>query len=258
MDITLFHAVILGCVEGVTEFLPISSTAHLILVGQLLHIEQSEFMKSFEIIIQLGAILAVVVLYWRQLTNIAVIKRLIVAFIPTGVLGLFFYKVIKTYLMDSDTVILSTLFFGGLFLILFEKWHTDRKDAIADITTISYRHCILIGLFQAVAMIPGVSRSAATIIGGLILGFKRETIVAFSFLLAMPTMMAATGYDLMKNASTFSVQQSFVLSVGFVTAFITAIFGIKFFLAYIQKHSFSTFGVYRIVIAIIFCVIFFV
>ncbi|MFA5986870.1 MAG: undecaprenyl-diphosphatase UppP [Parcubacteria group bacterium] len=255
---TWIQALILGCIEGVTEFLPISSTAHLILISHVMHIVQTDFMKSFEIIIQLGAILAVVALYWKQLLNVEILKRLIVAFIPTGVLGVVFYHVVKKYLMDNDAVILGALFFGGLFLILFEKWHTEKSDALNDIATISYKKCLAIGVFQSIAMIPGVSRSAATIIGGLVMGFKRETIVKFSFLLAMPTMVAATGLDLVKNVSSFSASQSHVLAIGFITAFITAILGIKFFLVYIQKHSFASFGVYRMIIAIVFFILFFV
>ncbi len=258
VDMTWIQALILGCVEGITEFLPISSTAHLILTSHVLGIGQTEFMKSFEIIIQLGAILAVVVLYWRELMNMEVIKRLIVAFVPTGILGVLFYNVIKTYLMNSDAVILMALFLGGLFLVLFEKWHVEKNDVISDISAISYKKCLVIGIFQSIAMIPGISRSAATIIGGLALGFKRETIVAFSFLLAVPTMIAATGFDLIKNASSFSSSQAVVLAIGFVTAFVTAILGIKFFLAYIRKHSFATFGIYRMIIAMVFFALFFI
>lgn len=258
MDMSWLQAFILGCIEGVTEFLPISSTAHLILTSHVMHIAQTDFMKSFEIIIQMGAILAVVVLYWKQLLNIEVLKRLIVAFIPTGVLGVVFYHTVKKYLMSNDVVILGALFFGGLLLILFEKWHAEKSDAFDDIAIISYKKCLAIGVFQSIAMIPGVSRSAATIIGGLVMGFKRETIVTFSFLLAMPTMIAATGLDLVKNASSFSASQSYVLAIGFVTALITAILGIKFFLVYIQKHSFASFGVYRMIIAIVFFILFFV
>jgi undecaprenyl-diphosphatase len=257
VEITALQAFIFGCVEGVTEFLPISSTAHLILLSHVLHIEQTEFLKSFEIIIQLGAILAVMVLYWRQLMNFDVIKRLIVSFVPTGVFGVLFYNVVKQYLMENNAVIIGALFLGGAFLILFEKWYVEGKDVMDDVAKIPYGKCLAIGMFQSIAMIPGVSRSAATIIGGLFIGFKRETIVQFSFLLAMPTMIAATGYDLMNNASSFSMSQAHVLVIGFITAFITAILGIKFFLSYIQKHTFTTFGMYRIIISMIFFVLFF-
>ncbi len=250
--LNFIQVIILGIVEGITEFLPISSTAHLILVSDLLRLAQTEFMKSFEIIIQLGAILAVVFLYWRAFLNTDVLKRLVIAFIPTGILGLVFYKVIKHYLLGNTSVVLWSLFLGGLILIIFEKWYKEKENSLEEIANIPYRQCLIIGLFQSVAMIPGVSRSAATIIGGLLLGLRRKTIVEFSFLLATPTMLAATGLDLIKNANAFSIEQFDLLSVGFVVSFVTAIIGIKFLLAYIQKNNFIAFGVYRIAIVILF------
>lgn len=257
IEMTWVQAVVLGVVEGVTEFLPVSSTAHLVLASHILRIGQTDFMKSFEIVIQLGAILAVIVLYWRQLMNMSVIKRLLVAFLPTGLLGFVFYGVVKTYLLENNAVILATLFFGGLFLVIFEKLHIERADAIDDIATISYTKCLMIGFFQSIAMVPGMSRSASTIIGGLVMGFKREVIVAFSFLLAIPTMIAATGFDLIKSAHLFSGDQAMLLATGFIMAFFTAIVGIKFFLAYVQKHSFIVFGAYRMIIAVVFFLLFF-
>lgn len=249
-----FQAIILGVVEGITEFLPISSTAHLILASDILEITQTDFIKSFEIIIQLGAILAVVLLYWKTLWKMETIKKLMVAFIPTGILGLIFHKIIKINLLGSLGVILWSLFLGGILLIIFEKWHKDKENYSEDVSSITYKQCLCIGLFQSIAMIPGVSRSAATIIGGLALGLKRRTIVEFSFLLAVPTMLAATGLDLFNNARNFSLNESHLLVVGFTTSFIMAIMGIKFLLAYIQKRSFITFGIYRIFAVILFLV----
>ena len=247
--LSFFHAIILGIIEGITEFLPISSTGHLVLASAFLHITETEFLKSFEIIIQLGSILAVVVLYWKKLWQWELIKRLVVAFIPTGILGLLFYKIIKHYLFGNTSVVLWSLFLGGIFLVAFEYWHTEKISTHEEVDTISYRDCLLIGLFQSVAMIPGVSRSAATIVGGLLLGYKRKQIVEFSFLLAIPTMLAATGLDLVKNIHSFSSGQFGTLAVGFITAFIVAVFAIKFFLDYIKRHTFIGFGVYRIIIA---------
>jgi undecaprenyl-diphosphatase len=245
-------AVILGIVEGVSEFLPISSTGHLILASHLMGLEHTEFLKSFEISIQVGAILSVVALYWRLLlVNLEVIKRVIVAFIPTGVLGLTLYKVVKGYLLGSPNVVLWSLFLGGVFLIVFELWHREKEDDTGDMTRISYRDAFIIGLFQSIAMVPGVSRSASTIIGGLILGMKRKTIVEFSFLLAVPTMLAATVYDLMKSASQMSLPQIDCLIAGFVTSFIVALLSIKFLLRFIQTHTFTAFGIYRILVAFI-------
>lgn len=249
----IFHALILGTVQGITEFLPISSTGHLILAEKILNLSQGEFLKSFDIIIQLGSILAVVVLYWRQLlTRWAIIKRIAVAFIPTGILGLVFYKLVKAYLLGNDTVVLWSLFLGGIFLIGFELLYREKDGAHSDLETISYKKSFIIGLFQSIAMVPGVSRSAATILGGLIIGLKRKTIVEFSFLLAVPTMLAATGMDLIKSANQFSLTQWNFLAVGFVVSFIVAILSIKFLLNFIKKRSFIPFGIYRVIIAFLF------
>lgn len=250
---SFIDAVILGIIEGVTEFLPISSTAHLILSSHLLKLPQTEFLKSFEIIIQLGAILAVVVLYAKSmLVRPEILKKVAAAFIPTAVLGLFFYKIIKKFFMGNTDIILWALFLGGIFLILFDLKHKENESATGDITSMSFKTAILIGCFQALAFIPGVSRAAATIIGGLILGMKRKTIVEFSFLLAIPTMAAATGLDILKNAHSFSMDQCSLLAAGFVTAFFVAILSIKFLLHFIQKHNFIAFGIYRVLIVIVF------
>jgi len=250
---TIIHALIFGLVEGITEFLPISSTAHLILTANLLTIPQTDYIKSFEIIIQLGAILAVVVLYFKRFFEIEVLKRLIVAFIPTGILGLTLYKMIKSYLLGNTTIILTAMALGGLILILLERFvfKTASTDA-PDITTISYKHCLALGLFQSIAMIPGVSRSGATIAGGMIIGIPRKTIVEFSFLLAAPTMAAATLLDLLKSAGSWSSDQTTSLAIGFIAAFVTAIFAIKWLLKFISGHTFVPFGIYRIAVSLLF------
>ncbi len=248
-----FQTLIMSIVEGITEFLPISSTGHLMLTARVLGLAQTDFLKTFEITIQFGAILSVVALYWKQLlVDVQVLTKVVTAFIPTAVLGLVFYKIIKTYLLTNCNVVLWSLLIGGLALICFELLHKENEDAVGDYGSISYTTCLLIGVFQAIAMIPGVSRSAATIVGGLILGLKRKTIVEFSFLLAVPTMLAATGLDLLKNASGFSVDQLSCLSVGFVFSFISALIGVKFLLRFIKNHTFIPFGIYRIVLAIVF------
>lgn len=257
---SILETLILGIIEGITEFLPISSTGHLILASNLLSIDQNNFLKSFEIIIQLGAISSVIFLYWRSLFKIETIKKLIIGFIPTGIIGLLFYKIVKTYLLSSPATVLWALIIGGIVLIIFELWLKNKNQANAinntdldqeDISNITYKQSALIGLFQSIAIIPGVSRSAATIIGGMLLGLKRKTIVEFSFLLAVPTMVFASGYDIFKNASSFSTDQIGTLILGFCTAFIVAIFAIKFFIRFISHHTFIPFGIYRIVIAII-------
>jgi undecaprenyl-diphosphatase len=249
---TLLQAIILGIVEGLTEFLPISSTGHLILASKLLGLSQTDFQKSFEIAIQLGAIASVIMLYWRSFLDPAVLSRVLVAFIPTGVIGFALYKVVKTYLFDSEAVVLWALGLGGVALIVFELLHREREDAVDDVASISYTKALLIGVFQSLSIVPGVSRAGATIVGGLILGLTRTTIVLFSFLLAVPTMLAATGYDLLKNASSFSAGQFGVLAAGFIASFVVALLAIKFLLAFVRTHTFIPFGIYRIVIALIF------
>lgn len=249
----LFQSIILGVVEGISEFLPISSTGHLILTSKLLGLPPTEFVKSFEISIQLGAILSVVVLYWRLLIkNLEVWKRLLVAFAPTAVLGLAFYKLIKHYLLGNADVVVAALFVGGIALILFEMWHKEKENHTDSLELIPYKKAVLIGLFQSISMVPGVSRAAATIVGGLAVGLKRKTIVEFSFLLAVPTMLAATVLDLFKSAHAFTTDETQVMISGFVCSFIVAALSIKFLLKYIQRHTFIAFGIYRIAIALFF------
>lgn len=254
----IFETIILGVVEGFTEFLPISSTGHLILTSHLLRLEQDGFLKSFEIAIQLGAIMSVVVLYFKKfLLNWEVIKRIAVAFAPTVVVGFVMYGFIKNVLLGSMATVLWSLFLGGVALIIFEFWYRNKElTTERNVADISYLHCFWIGLFQAVSIVPGVSRAAATILGGLWLGIHRKTIVEFSFLLALPTMAGATGLDLIKNAASFSSDQFGVLAVGFVVSFITAILAIKFLISFIQGHTFVLFGVYRIILAIVFSILF--
>ncbi len=251
-------ALILGIVEGITEFLPVSSTGHLILTSTLLGLPSTEFLKSFEIAIQLGAILAVVCLYWRSFLDVSILKKLLVGFIPTAAIGLALYKVIKTYLLGNPAIVLWALALGGVALIVFELLHKEKprqgegEDAISDIT-LWQSFCV--GLFQAVAVIPGVSRSAATIMGGLLIGVRRSAIVQFSFLLAVPTMAAATGLDMLKSASLFSFSQAGVLAVGFISAFVVALFSMRFLLRFVRTHTFIPFGIYRIGAAILFFLI---
>jgi undecaprenyl-diphosphatase len=180
-------------------------------------------------------------------------KRLVVAFIPTGIIGLTLYKAIKGYLLGNMSILLTAMALGGLILILLEKTlFKNTSTETIDVTTISYKQCLALGLFQSIAIIPGVSRSAATIAGGMIMGIPRKTIVEFSFLLAAPTMAAATLLDLLKSAGSWSGDQTQALAVGFIAAFITAIAAIKWLLKYIAGHTFVPFGIYRILAAIAF------
>lgn len=249
---SIFYAFILGIIEGITEFLPISSTGHLILTADLLNIPISEFLKTFEISIQLGAILSVLVLYWKRLiVDKKLISKVVLAFLPTAVIGLIFYSFIKNVLLENNQVVLWSLFLGGIILLVYERWIRTPISGI-DLNSITYKQSFLIGLFQSVSIIPGVSRAAATILGGLLVGLNRSTIVEFSFLLAIPTMGAATVLDLSKSADSFSSSQFGVLAVGFITAFFVSMVTIKWLLKYIQTHNFKIFGLYRIAVALLF------
>ncbi len=250
---TLIQTVVLGIIEGLTEFLPISSTAHLVLASKLLNLKTSDFLKSFEISIQLGAICSVIFLYWRTLiSKWELNKKIITAFIPTAVAGLFFYKLVKNILLENYFISIYALLFGGIAIILFELLHKEKEGSIGELSNITYGKAVVIGLFQSIAIIPGVSRAAATILGGMIMGIKRKTMVEFSFLLAIPTMAAATGLDLTKSVNSFSSSDFLSFSLGFAVSFITAILSIKFLLKFIQNNNFTYFGVYRIILALSF------
>ncbi|KKS70979.1 undecaprenyl-diphosphatase UppP [Candidatus Daviesbacteria bacterium RIFCSPLOWO2_01_FULL_43_38] len=247
------QALILSIVEGLSEFLPISSTGHLVLASELLGISQTEFVKSFEIIIQLGAILAIVALYAKTLlTNKTVWLRILAAFLPTAIVGFTLYRVIKNFLVGNTTITLAALFLGGIALIILELVHTEKDSHAGKIEDLTLKQSFLIGLIQSLSIIPGVSRSAATIIGGLFVGAKRKTAVEFSFLLAVPTMAAATGLDLLKSGFAFSQNEYSMILVGFAGSFIVAIFAVKFLLKFVQTHTFIPFGIYRIILALLF------
>ena len=236
----------------------------MILVAHWLKIPDTNALKDFEIVIQLGAILAVVVLYFKEFFNLEVIKKLIVAFIPTGIIGLTVYKLLKQYLLNNVLVVIISLFIGGIVMILVEKRQIrnskDKKEQLKefDIKEVTYKKAFYLGLWQSIAMIPGVSRSGATIVGGLLMDLKRETIVKFSFLLAVPTMLAATGLDLLKNYKDISSSEINSIAIGLITSFIFALIFIKWLINYVQKHNFISFGYYRIIIAIIFALVFFI
>jgi undecaprenyl-diphosphatase len=249
MDI--ISAIILAIIEGATEFLPVSSTGHLILTAAILNVPQTDFVKSFELSLEFASILSVVISYWRLLLDWKILKRLAVAFTPTGIVGLLLYRVFKEVLLGNQQIVLWALFLGGAFLVLFELLYRERST-IDDLSRIPYKHCLLIGLCQTISIIPGVSRSAPTIIGGLALGMKRKTIVLFSFLLAVPTMIAASGFDLINTAGTFSSSQVSILLIGFVTSFFVALAAIRLFLGYVGRHNFIPFGIYRIVLVVMF------
>ncbi len=247
----IFEAVIIAIVEGITEFLPVSSTGHMIITSSLLHIEKDAFTKLFEVAIQLGAILAVVVLYWKKFFNFKswhFYLKLIVAVIPALLLGFLFSDKIDE-LLESPTTVAVTLLIGGIILLFIDRvftTHTIDKEE-----DISYVRAFMIGVWQCIAMIPGVSRSASTIIGGMQQKLTRKLAAEFSFFLAVPTMCAATGYKLLKGYKIIHAEEIKLLLIGNLVAFVVAMIAIKFFIEYLQKHGFKLFGYYRIIAGIV-------
>jgi len=245
------QAVIIAIVEGITEFLPISSTGHMIITSSIMGIRGQEFTKTFEIAIQLGAILAVVVLYWRKFFDFSKWKfyiKLIVAVIPALVLGFLLSNRIDA-LLDSPTTVAISFLVGGVILLFVDNIfnvHTIQNEE-----NISYRRGLIIGCWQCLAMIPGVSRSAASIIGGMQQKLTRKLAAEFSFYLAVPTMIAATGYKLLKQYKNIHSEQIKLLAIGNLVAFVVAMIAIKFFITFLQKHGFKVFGVYRIIAGIV-------
>lgn len=246
----LIHILILSAIEGFTEFLPISSTAHLVLASTALGIEQTEFVKSFEIGIQAGAILAVVALYWRRFIEFKMIKRLFAAFVPTAFIGVLLYSTFKEILLGNELIATWSILIGGIVIVLFEVFHGEKSRASHDLSKIPLKKFFLIGLFQSVSLIPGVSRAAATILGGMLIGIKRKMIVEFSFLLAVPTMIGVTGYDLLQSTPLFSMEEIGMLTIGMVASFVAAMVAIKFFLRIVETKDLKPFGYYRIVLGI--------
>jgi undecaprenyl-diphosphatase len=256
---TYLDALILGIVEGLTEFLPISSTGHLMIAQELLGIADSNFATTFNIVIQLGAISAVALLYWRRLLiDHETMKRVFAAFVPTAVIGFALYQFIKQFLLKSIPVVLCSLAIGGVIMILFERLHGEKRDGLDKIPRMSYWQAVGVGLLQALAVVPGVSRAAATVLGGMALGIRRATTVEFSFLLAVPTTAAATAYDLYKSAGSMSLEHFELLTVGFATSFLVALIAIGWLLRFVKTHTFEAFGVYRILAAGVFFLLLYV
>jgi len=249
--VNYIQTIILAVIEGLTEFLPISSTGHLILAQNFLKINPTEFTKSFDIIIQLSAIIAVLVLYWKKIINSKYLwKQLIIAFIPTGILGFTLYKYVKNVLLENINITVFALLIGGLILLIVDRLPKQKIDS-KNIKQLKTRNLLSLGLYQSLSMIPGVSRSAATIVGGLFSGLSRVEAVEFSFLLAIPTMFAASGYDLFKTGFAFSSYEYSLLFIGSIFSFLSAIVAVKTFTSFVAKHNFTVFALYRIILAII-------
>ncbi len=244
---SIFQAIILAIVEGITEFLPVSSTGHMVIVSSLMGIADNHFVKMFTVAIQFGAILSVLVLYWRKfLQSFNFYLTLVVAFIPAAVFGKLFNDQIDA-LLENALVVGITLFLGGIVLLFVDKWFNTEKTN----DEITYPKALTIGMFQVIAMIPGVSRSAATIIGGMQQKLSRKAAAEFSFFLAVPTMFAATVYKLYKfisEGNTFGSDELVVLTLGNVVAFVVAMIAIKGFISFLTKYGFKFFGWYRIVV----------
>lgn len=248
---TLLQAIVIAIVEGITEYLPISSTGHMIITSNLMGIHTDEFTKLYEVAIQLGAILAAVVLYWRKfidLGNWRFYLKLIVAVIPALVFGLLFSDVIDSLLESSLTVAVMLLLGGFVLIYIDGVFKNQTIDKEAEITN---RQALMIGMWQCLAMVPGVSRSAASIIGGMQQNLTRRLAAEFSFFLAVPTMCAATGYKLLKGYEQIDQDSIMLLVVGNVVAFVVAMIAIKLFITFLQKYGFRAFGWYRIVVGII-------
>lgn len=251
----ILQTIILAIIEGLTEFLPISSTGHMILASSLMKIQDDAFVKTFEIAIQLGAIMAIVMLYAKRfLQGITIYLKLATAFLPTAVVGFLAYGFIKAHLFNPIVVAVS-LVVGGVILILIDKKIVNKESETDVLENINYKNAFFIGLIQCFSMIPGVSRAAATIIGGVFNGLNKKQATEFSFLLAVPTMFAATGYDLLKTPVSFTSDELIMLLIGLVIAFFSAWLAVKIFLKIVENYGFKHFGYYRIVIGIIFLII---
>ena len=246
---TLFHVIILAIIEGLTEFLPISSTGHMIIASSVMGIASDPFVKLFTVAIQLGAIISVVVLYYKRfLQSFNFYLKLLIAFIPAAVFGLLFSKKIDS-LLDSALTVGITLFIGGIILLFVDKWF--NRPTVTEEKQISNATALKIGFFQCLAMIPGTSRSAASIVGGMSQKLTRTAAAEFSFFLAVPTMFAATAkklYDFHKQGHIFTGEEIKFLAIGNVIAFIVAMIAIKAFITFLEKSGFRLFGVYRIII----------
>lgn len=248
----ILETIILAIIEGLTEFLPVSSTGHMILASAAMNIHDDEFVKTFEIAIQLGAILAIALMYFKRfLQGIDIYLKLIVAFIPTAIIGFLAYDFIKAYLFNPVVVSVS-LIIGGIVLIWIDKRVVSQQSQVLTLEKTPYKNAFFIGLIQCFSMIPGTSRAAATIIGGVFNKLDKKQATEFSFLLAIPTMLAATGYDLIKTPIEFTENEIFLLTIGLVFAFISAWFAVKLFLKLVENYGFKHFGYYRIIIGLIF------
>ena len=254
---TILDSVILGAIEGFTEFLPISSTGHLIVASQFLGIDQNAVTKAYQVIIQFAAILAVILNYREKFTlqKIDLWIKIFLAFIPIGTIGFIFSDQIKALFTTQIVAIMFIV--GGVILLIVEKYFIqDKQHTIDDIEDVSLKQSMIIGFAQVFALIPGTSRAGSTIIGALLIGLSRKASAEFSFLLAFPVMSAVTAYDLLKHYKDFSDANLITLAVGFIVAFFVAYLTIKLFLVFLERFTFVSFGIYRIIFGIALLILF--
>lgn len=260
--IEILKAVLLGIVQGITEWLPVSSTGHMILVDEFVKLNFSPtFISTFLVVIQFGSILAVLLIFFKKLNpfdsskskvekkeTLSLWAKVIVAVIPSGIIGILFEEDIDRLFFNSATVALALIIYGVIMIVIENR---NKKPAVSDFSQVSFKLALGIGLFQCLALIPGTSRSGSTIIGATLLGASRYVAAEFSFFLAIPTMLGASLLKLLKAGFVFSGFEWLVLGVGSVVAFVVSVIVIKFFMDYIKKHDFKAFGYYRIVLGII-------
>ena len=249
------HAITLGIVEGMTEFLPISSTAHLIIVSKLLRLPSSDFQKFFEVFIQSGAILAIILIYFEYiLKHKEILKKIGLSFIPTAIIGFLLYKVIKTIFFESGILIIMAMFSVGILFFVLEYFISSKKISLTrSLNGLTFAQAVFIGLAQSLAVVPGVSRSGIVMLYMMLVGYKRDEAALYSFLLAAPTIIATSGDDLFKMRHIFndSIHYLPLLLVGLITSFLVAYVVIKWFIGFLKNNSLVPFGIYRVVLAII-------
>lgn len=254
---TIFDSILLGIIEGFTEFLPISSTGHLIVASHFLGIDQTAITKAYEVIIQFAAILAVFFTYREKFTfkKIDLWVKVFLAFIPIGAIGFLFSTQIKE--LFSIQVVAGMFVVGGVIFLIVEKFFIKNEhELIDDVESITLKQSLIIGLAQVFALIPGTSRAGSTIVGALLVGLSRKASAEFSFLLAFPVMSGVTAYDLLKHYSEFTSANLLTLSIGFIASFIVAYITIQLFLKFLEKFTFVAFGIYRIIFGVILLILF--
>jgi len=247
----IFQAIIIGIIEGFTEFLPISSTGHMIVASEFLGISQDSLTKAYEVIIQFAAIFAVMLIYREKITfkKIDLWQKLFVAFLPLAIVGFIFKDQVKA--LFTVEIVAWMFIIGGFVFLIVEYFYEEKEWHVSDVEEVSYKQALWVGIAQIFSLIPGTSRAGATIIGGLLAGLDRKTSMEFSFLLAIPVMAAVTGYDLLKYYQDFADANWGAFVAGFITAFIVAYLTIKLFLAFIQRFTFVAFGIYRIIFGVL-------